>query len=213
MITDSAQMKPDPYNNNPKIPFGSPNRYTTTHDPTHKAIFFPPDSTTGPPPLPSYSAGGMVIHDAWTTHTTPLSFTSDADISLLTRHQSSPLSGVWFPSPGETLLRYCDWPPLSTIPLHRTETLDLGVCVAGEMELALDSGERRTLLPGDVIVQRGAMHAWRNPSATEWARVVFFLVGAEAVRVSGGVVMRGFLPWAGGGGERLGEKCEKERGR
>jgi quercetin dioxygenase-like cupin family protein len=65
------------------------------------------------------------------------------------------------------------------------------------MELTLDSGETRTLRVGDVVVQRGTMHGWRNPSATEWARVVFFLVGAEAVTLEGGEVMRGFLPWAG----------------
>ncbi|KAK3311681.1 uncharacterized protein B0T15DRAFT_388820 [Chaetomium strumarium] len=211
---NSDSSSPPSTNTNPassdhsKCPFGSPNRYTTTHDTTtHNAIFFPSDSTTLPSPIPSYTAGGMVVHDAWSTTTTThpssrLSFTSDADISssphLL---PPPPTRSIWFPSPGETLLRYCDWPPGATLPLHRTETLDLGVCVAGSMELTLDSGQTRTLRVGDVVVQRGTMHAWRNASGTEWARVVFFLAGAEAVDVGGGgVVMREVLPWAASGG-------------
>jgi quercetin dioxygenase-like cupin family protein len=76
--------------------------------------------------------------------------------------------------------------------MHRTETIDMGVCVAGKMEVTLDSGEVRMLCPGDTIVQRGTMHAWRNPSETEWARVVFFILGAKPVEI-GGAVMNEFM--------------------
>ncbi|KAG7291368.1 hypothetical protein NEMBOFW57_001385 [Staphylotrichum longicolle] len=188
----------------PKSPLGTPNRYTTTHDPaTNKAIF----SRTLPEPVPGYGAAGMVVFDTYKTFTHPFTMSDESDIALLQSHPSPanppPASSsgaspdkIWFPAPGETLLRYCDWAPGETLAFHRTETLDLGVCVSGRMELTLDSGEVRVLAPGDTIVQRGTKHAWRNPSETEWARVVFFLLGAEPVRV-GGEVMGEEIPWSG----------------
>ena len=180
----------------PKSPFPPFNRFTTTHDPTTRLAVFSP---TIPSPLSStpVAAGTMLITDAYKTRAPPdFTMSSEADVAHLLQHSNTNDDGqVWFPSsPGETLLRYCDWAPGATLSMHRTETLDLGVCVRGSMEVRLDSGETRVLNPGDVIVQRGTMHAWKNPSETEWARVVFFLVGAAPVKV-GGEVMAGFVPW------------------
>jgi hypothetical protein len=194
-------MSSNPDTPSPQTPFGAPNRYTTTHDPaTHKAVF----SRALPEPLTGYDAAGMAVFDFYKTFV-PFNMTDEADIAALQAHPSPspqdppPADGrIWFPGVGETLLRYCDWAPGQTLPFHRTETLDLGVCVAGTMELTLDSGEVRVLRPGDTIVQRGTMHAWRNPSKTEWARVVFFLLGAEPVKV-GGEVMGEVLDWSEAG--------------
>ena len=69
--------------------------------------------------------------------------------------------------------------------MHRTKSLDYGVLVAGQLELHLDSGEMRLLKVGDVMVQRGTMHAWRNPSETEWARMFFVQVDTEPLVVGG----------------------------
>jgi len=184
----------------PQSPFGAPNRYTTTHDPgTRQAVF----SSALPSPLPGYEAAGMVIYDSYKTLSHPVPMTAEADLAAVQSHREP----VWFPAVGQTLLRYCDWPPGSTIPMHRSETIDLGVCVAGRMELTLDSGEVRVLRVGDTIVQRGTMHAWRNPSETEWARVVFFLVGTEPVKVEG-EDKGAFMPWVDGGDETK----QKEKG-
>ena len=46
--------------------------------------------------------------------------------------------------------------------MHRTVSLDYGVVLEGEVELVLDSGETRLMKRGDVSVQRGTNHAWRN---------------------------------------------------
>ena len=51
------------------------------------------------------------------------------------------------------------------------------------MELKLDSGEVRSLKKGDVVVQRGTNHAWRNTSETEWARMLFFLQRCNPVEI------------------------------
>jgi hypothetical protein len=44
---------------------------------------------------------------------------------------------------------------------HRTTTLDYNILLGGELVLIVDEGET-TLHPGDVVIQRNTMHAWRN---------------------------------------------------
>lgn len=60
---------------------------------------------------------------------------------------------------------------------HRSDTIDYGVVVDGEIWLELDGGLNRCLRQGDVIVQMGTRHAWRNRSDKP-ARLFFVLVGA-----------------------------------
>lgn len=47
--------------------------------------------------------------------------------------------------------------------LHGTDTLDLVTVVSGLVDLRMPDGTQERLEPGDVVVQRGAVHAWRNP--------------------------------------------------
>jgi hypothetical protein len=42
-----------------------------------------------------------------------------------------------------------------------------------------------TAQAGDIIVQRGTIHLWRNPSPTETCRIVFVLIEAAPVLVDG----------------------------
>lgn len=46
--------------------------------------------------------------------------------------------------------------------MHKTETLDVIVCVKGNVDLLLDDGEAKSLKPGDVVIQRATNHAWVN---------------------------------------------------
>ncbi|RKF76804.1 putative cupin domain-containing protein [Golovinomyces cichoracearum] len=77
-----------------------------------------------------------------------------------------------------TVLRYVDFRPGAPPFMHQTQSLDYGIVIEGEIELILDSGETRTLKRGDACVQRATMHAWRNTSETEWARMVFVLISS-----------------------------------
>lgn len=61
---------------------------------------------------------------------------------------------------------------------HRTDTIDYGVVLEGEVELELDGGRTSRLRQGDFVVQMGTRHAWRNPGNTP-ARLLFVLVGAQ----------------------------------
>ena len=47
--------------------------------------------------------------------------------------------------------------------------------------------------PGDIVVQRGTIHRWRNPSATEACRGVMVLIEADRHR-HGGVPLENVLP-------------------
>jgi hypothetical protein len=47
--------------------------------------------------------------------------------------------------------------------MHKTDTIDIGIVLTGEITVELDEGEQ-VLRPGDVMVQNGTMHAWRNRS-------------------------------------------------
>lgn len=63
---------------------------------------------------------------------------------------------------------------------HRTDTIDYGVLLEGELTLLLDEGEACVCTAGDIVVQRGTRHAWRNTGNTP-ARVLFVMVDAQRV--------------------------------
>lgn len=74
--------------------------------------------------------------------------------------------------------------------MHRTVSLDYGVVLEGEVELHLDSGEKRRLLRGDIFVQRGTAHQWKNPSETDPARLLLVHLGSKEVMIEN----KGALP-------------------
>lgn len=62
--------------------------------------------------------------------------------------------------------------------MHRTQTVDYGIVLSGEIYLVLDDSE--TLLkPGDVVVQRGTNHAWSNRADVP-CRMAFILIDGKA---------------------------------
>lgn len=60
--------------------------------------------------------------------------------------------------------------------MHRTETIDYGIVIEGDMVLVLDTGEVM-LRPGSVVIQRGTNHAWANRSGKP-CRMLFILIDA-----------------------------------
>ncbi|CAK96587.1 uncharacterized protein An07g01420 [Aspergillus niger] len=87
--------------------------------------------------------------------------------------------------------------------MHRTVSVDYGVVLEGEVELVLDSGETRLLKRGDVAVQRGTNHAWRNVTPDGeggegmWARMLYVLMPAKGLELGedlGGIQV-GWLGW------------------
>jgi mannose-6-phosphate isomerase-like protein (cupin superfamily) len=63
--------------------------------------------------------------------------------------------------------------------MHKTNTVDYAVVYDGEIWLELDNSETLHLKRGDVVVQNGTRHAWRNKGAQP-VTMLFFLHGAKA---------------------------------
>jgi quercetin dioxygenase-like cupin family protein len=153
---------------------GSPpvRRIVTGHNSAGKAIF-KSDDLLPVDPIPSGDAAFSLV---WTTATVPADNNDETDGRTrdagLTLNQGS-------------VIRIVDMLPGGASPMHRTNSIDYGIVLSGEVELELDDGAVTTARSGDIIVQRGTMHLWRNPSATVTCRIVFVLTEAEPVLIQG----------------------------
>jgi mannose-6-phosphate isomerase-like protein (cupin superfamily) len=63
--------------------------------------------------------------------------------------------------------------------MHKTNTVDYALVYEGEIWLELDDAKTIHLKRGDVVVQNGTRHAWRN-KGTKPVTMLFFLNGARA---------------------------------
>jgi quercetin dioxygenase-like cupin family protein len=67
---------------------------------------------------------------------------------------------------------------------HRTDSIDYGVVISGELDMELDDGAVVHLKAGDCIVQRGTIHNWVNKGA-EPCLIAFILIWAKPVEING----------------------------
>jgi len=61
--------------------------------------------------------------------------------------------------------------------MHRTETIDYGIVLEGEITLIMDEGET-VVRSGDIVIQRGTNHGWANRSGRN-CRIAFILIDGE----------------------------------
>lgn len=164
-----------------KSGFRAPSRHITTHDDKGVSKFVPENIVSVDAPwqeLAPVAYSSLV----WATTTSPALMTDEADLKAYT-------SGVIKPSDivtkNGTNMRLFDFAPGFQSEMHRTDSIDYSIVIHGTVESQVDSGEVRVGKPGDVFVQRGTKHQWRNPSKTEWARMCFFVVAADPLVVGG----------------------------
>jgi hypothetical protein len=62
--------------------------------------------------------------------------------------------------------------------MHTTPTVDYNIVIDGEVWLALSGDREVKLSAGDVVVQHGVRHAWRNKSDKP-ATIAAILIGAD----------------------------------
>ncbi|KAF8858567.1 hypothetical protein BDZ45DRAFT_725875 [Acephala macrosclerotiorum] len=93
--------------------------------------------------------------------------------------------------PEGTNIRFSDVAPGQKVPMHRTQSTDYNIILNGSIHLLTPSVAtdgtltpiQETLCnPGDVIFQRGTMHAWENRS-DEWVRWISVILGAGQTKV------------------------------
>lgn len=124
-------------------------------------------------PGKAYSGLNTHHHLCYTTAAFPADLNDDIDVKL---HQEFENSGnLAIVKPNGTLCRIIDIGPGNQPVMHRTQSLDYGVVLQGEVLMELDDGSSTLMKAGDVAVQRATKHAWRNPSQTKWARMLFVL--------------------------------------
>ena len=153
----------------------------------------------GAPPVVMNSTvhKGLVFTEVWNTQATPAPIDNGADPTAGRSIQVAP-------SPRGTIVRVVDLPPegqdgpevdpeearklLDRVGLghgpaagkprhpfmHRTQTVDYGIVVSGEVHLVLDD-EDVHLRAGDIVIQRGTIHAWSNRGDIV-CRMVFVLI-------------------------------------
>jgi quercetin dioxygenase-like cupin family protein len=141
-------------------------RVVTGHDAQGRAVFKSED--VSPTKLiPSGDASFLLI---WTTQTVPADNNDETDGRLrdagLTLNQGS-------------VIRIVDMLPGKESPMHRTNSIDYGIILKGEIELELEDGAKRTVREGGIIIQRGTNHLWRNVT-NEPTRIAFILIEAPA---------------------------------
>ncbi|RJF95679.1 cupin domain-containing protein [Noviherbaspirillum saxi] len=173
-------------------------RIVTGHDAQGKAIVI----EDGPLPtvVPIEKIPGTMFHEIWSTEGTPAAVHNGPDPTLGPLMLPPPKHGsrirvVDIPPDSEEYLTHgaarmkeafaqIGDAAASTVrtdsphPLmHRTESVDYGVVLEGEMTLVLDDSEV-LLHQGDVVVQRGTNHAWANRSG-RMCRMLFILIDGE----------------------------------
>jgi len=173
-------------------------RVVTGHDAQGRAVV----SSDGP--LPSVieiaAIPGTVFHEVWSTAASPAPLDNGADPTLAPlmlpplRHGTRVRFVDIPPDTDEFLAHGAERmhkafaetgdTGASTVAqdsphplMHRTESIDYGVVIEGELTLILDRGEVQ-LRAGSVVVQRGTNHAWANRSG-RMCRMLFVLVGGE----------------------------------
>ncbi len=178
---------------------GKVRRLVTGHDPNGKAVlvedrFAPTIHTLAWRP-------GWAVTELWKTTDTPATLGNDQDITHGPMQFGPPKGGSAFrileipPETPESRARLAAGPAGAFPPtagsktagshksdaphptMHRTETIDYGIVLSGEVYAVLEDSE--TLMKaGDVIVQRGTNHAWSNRSGQP-CRIAFVLIDGK----------------------------------
>ena len=170
-------------------------RVVTGHDADGRAVV----ASDGPLPTVVEIAAipGTIFHEVWSTSQTPAAVNNAPDpttgpLTLPPPKQGTRIRFVDIPPDTPEFLAHgaakmraafsevgdadastvkADSPhPL----MHRTESIDYGVVIEGEMTLILDDAQV-ALAPGSVVILRGTNHAWANRSGRP-CRMLFVLI-------------------------------------
>jgi quercetin dioxygenase-like cupin family protein len=161
----------------------------------------------GTPDNAHFYAGwpGHMTSVVWATAATPA-------VPITGQEEPAPAGMYVLPGPGETRLMIVRFPPDAVFAdprfdpealdreltanlaglhhcfeaeapgMHTTDSVDYDVVLDGEIWLELDDGAEVHLRQGDIVVQGGGRHAWRNRSGRN-TTMVFVLIGATRSNV------------------------------
>ncbi|MEY5058229.1 MAG: hypothetical protein RI987_1033 [Actinomycetota bacterium] len=158
-----------------QLPEGTvPRRIVTGHDANGVSVVLSDGTVPVHRVMPQ---DGVGFYEIWNTDSMPAPVGSTEPSEPTQRSLRVP------PEPNGTKIRINEFFPGfinelgNQSPMHRTETIDYGIVLEGEIWLVLDDSEVLAKA-GDVIVQRGTDHAWANRS-DKVCRVAFILVDGK----------------------------------
>ncbi len=154
----------------------APRRIVTGHDADGRSVIL----EDAPTPK-TLDIGTAAFHELWITDETPTPIEATQD-EPTARPVRTPAP------PGGVTVRFTEMAPGAEAPMHRTETVDVGVVLEGETHLILDDGSETLMRAQDVVVQRGTNHAWANRSDRP-TRMMFVMIDgtiSEALRAATG---------------------------
>ncbi len=170
-------------------------RVVTGHDASGRAII---QSDAPPERVKTLSGGGPTFYEVWNTRESPARIDrasgepAEAGIVLAPPKNGTRIRVLDIPPEDErmaavdaeaarALFAQINAAAASTHAgkarhphMHRTETIDYGIVLEGEITLLVDQGET-TVRAGDIVVQRGTNHAWANRSGKN-CRIAFILI-------------------------------------
>jgi len=171
-------------------------RIVTGHDQDGRAVI---QSDAPPPRIHNIGGpGGPTFVEVWNTREMPVAIDrqsgepAEPGLVLAPPTSGTRLRVIDFPPEGEAIRRLTASEAAAKFQemggadaarstagaphplMHRTQTLDYGIVLEGELTLIVDRGET-TARAGDIVIQRGTNHAWANRS-DKVCRVAFVLI-------------------------------------
>ena len=122
------------------------------------------------------SRPGSASRLMWSTDATPADISMGEDVEDMGER----ILGTPPPANG-TRFTINDIPPGRPGRMHRTETIDYAIVLAGEIDMEMDDSTVK-LKTGDVVIQRGTNHSWVN-RGSETARIAFVLIDAKPLGI------------------------------
>ncbi|KAF4453845.1 hypothetical protein F53441_3531 [Fusarium austroafricanum] len=151
-------------------------RFITTHDDNGNAIW----DDTIPMEVQGNRVGGFTTHVSYVNEDATNTLTGNNDLKT---YRENPNGKDLCPESGSVLRVVDFWPDFPAV-LHRTASVDYGIIMEGEIDCILDNGATKKFRRGDIVVQRGTNHAWKN-TGTEICRICFTLLSSPPVKIQG----------------------------
>jgi hypothetical protein len=171
-------------------------RIVTGHDTDNRAVIL---SDEPPPRVQRIGTQGPVFYEVWNTRETPVRIDrasgepEEEQLTLSPPKNGTRIRVLDIPPETEDLKRLdadaarehfaeigaagASTAGTANAPhpfMHRTETIDYGIVLEGEITLIVDRGET-VVRAGDIVIQRGTNHAWANRSGKN-CRIAFVLI-------------------------------------
>jgi quercetin dioxygenase-like cupin family protein len=144
-------------------------RVVTGHDKDGKAVVQSDTEIEGKPGRPGFSHAVL-----WATRELPPKLTAEDPAAW----------EIGTTIAGGSVFRIIRYDPGVARRMHRTDSIDYAIVLAGEIDMELDDGKETHLKAGDVVIQRATVHNWINRGA-EPCLIAFVLIATADGKETG----------------------------